>query len=454
MVLMKKIYGYVDANKEKFVSDLQTLIQQPSISAQNKGVRECAELLVSMMESKGIKSSIIETDGHPLVFGQYDVGAKKTLLIYNHYDVQPPEPLEEWMSPPFAAKIIGDRIIGRGATDCKGNLMSNLEAVEAFKKTVGNTPINVKFLFDGEEEIGSPSLPRFIEDNKDLLAADSVISTDAGFCVKGRPELNFGSCGIINVQLDVEAASKDLHSSRSRLVPNAAWRLVWALASLKDEKENILIPGFYNKVKSPTAEQRRYIEEAPWDDDDQKKSLGLVGKPFLGDVKGDEALEKLMFTPTCDICGFLSGYTGLGPKSVLPHRASAKLSFRLVIDQNHNEIFESLVKHLKHQGFGDVKAEKTSFVEPSRSEINSDIAKSIISASEEVYGVKPMIKPTGEASGRTGNWIGNRLDLPAAKTGIGPPDWFGHAPNEFMTISHYINGIKFAATILQNFSKF
>ena len=447
------LYKYIDKNKDRFVEDLQKLVQQPSVSAQNLGVRECGELIVSMMKQRGIDARLIETDWQPLVFGEYDVGAEKTLLIYNHYDVQPPEPLDEWVSPPFEARIQGEKIIGRGSTDSKWNLMTHLEAVEAYNETIGKPPVNLKFIFDGEEESGSPSLPAFVKENRDLLACDSILSFDGGFTVKDRPTLSLGSSGLLYVTLEVEAGSKDLHSARARLVPSAAWRMVLALASLKDSDDNILIPGFYDNVSPPTPLQRRYIEEAPWDDDEQKEALGIVGKPFLGDVSGADALEKLLFTPTCNICSVVSGYLGPGSKTVLPHKASAKLDFRLVADQKPEEILELLTEHLKKQGFDDVKIDARPGTEPSRSEPDSDIARAIISGAEEVYGIKPMVKPTGEASGKQANWFGNKLGIPAASTGIGPPDWFGHAPNEFMTIPHFINGIKLAATVWKKYSE-
>jgi acetylornithine deacetylase/succinyl-diaminopimelate desuccinylase-like protein len=452
MNTLNEVYEYIENNKQRFVSDLQTVIRQPSVSAQNHGVRECGELIASMMEVRNINARLLETDWHPYVFGEYDVGAEKTLLIYNHYDVQPPEPLDEWNSPPFAAEIHGDKIIGRGSTDSKGNLMSHLEAVEAYNETMGKPPVNLKFIFDGEEESGSPSFPKLLESNRELLAADAVVSFDGGFTVKDRPTMSLGGSGLLGVRLEVETGSKDLHSGRARLVPSAAWRLVLALSSLKDVDENILIPGFYDKIIPATPLQRQYLEEAPWEDEEQKEALGIVGKPFLGGVTGTDALEKLLFTPTCNINGIVSGYTGPGSKTVLPHKASASLDFRLVVDQEPNEIFELLEKHLEQQGFSDVKAIKRGTIEASRSDPESEISRAIIQASEDVYGVPPMVKPTGEASGRSGTWLGNRLNVQAAKTGIGPPDWHGHATNEFMTISNYIKGIKFAATIWKRYS--
>jgi acetylornithine deacetylase/succinyl-diaminopimelate desuccinylase-like protein len=452
MSSLNEVYRQVDKNKDRSIKELQRIIRQPSISAQNIGVRECGELIVSMMKQRGIDARLMETDGQPVVFGEYDVGAEKTLLIYNHYDVQPPEPLEEWVSPPFEARIQGDKIICRGSTDSKGNLMSHLEAVAAYNETVGKPPINLKFIFDGEEESGSPSLSAFVDKNKDIFACDSVLSFDGGFTVKDRPTLSLGSSGLLYVKIEVEAGSKDLHSGRARLVPSAAWRMVNILASLKDKNDKVLIPGFYDKVKPPTPLQRKYLEESPWDDDEQKEALGIVGKPFLGNVSGTDALEKLLFTPTCNICSLVSGYLGSGTKTVLPHKASAKLDFRLVSDQTPDEIFKLLVEHLNRQGFEGVKLETMGNIEASRSDPDSDIARAIISGSETVYGMKPMVKPTGEASGKQANWFGNKLGLPAASTGIGPPDWFGHAPNEFMTIPHYLNGIKFAATIWKNFA--
>jgi acetylornithine deacetylase/succinyl-diaminopimelate desuccinylase-like protein len=366
------VADYIHDNAERFIEDLRRLVQQPSISAQGVGVGACAELLATMMREAGIKAEVMPTSGQPVVLGQVKSAiSEKTLLIHTHYDVQPPEPLEAWICPPFAAEIQDGRIIGRGATDPKGNVMASIKAVEALLKTFNGLPVNLRFLFDGKEEIGSPSLPAFVDEHLDMLAADAVLTFDAGFDATGRPFVWLGSCGILFVELRAVGSDKDLHSSRSRLVPNPVWDLVWALTTLKDRDEKVLIEGFYNDVRARTDEERRLLKAFPWDDKAARRDLAV--KEFLGGVAGIEALEKLLFEPTCTLCGFSAGYTGLGPKSILPHEAIAKIEFRLVADQDPDDIFHKLKIHLRDRGFAHLEVTKLGGCEPSQSPATSRI---------------------------------------------------------------------------------
>ena len=452
MTDLQQVYRYIDDHADSMISDLQRVIRQPSISSANVGVRECAALLVEMMGDLGIESWVAETEGLPVVFGKINEAGPEalTLVIYNHYDVQPADPESDWESPPFEARIVGDRIIGRGATDAKGNLMAHLKAVEALRATTG-MPINIKFVFDGEEESGSPSLPGFVNSNLDLLAADAALSFDGGFDAGDRPRINLGSSGLLFVQMRATGGSKDLHSARARLVPNPAWKLVWALASMKGPDGRILIDGFYDAIRRPSDLERGLLEQAGWNDDAQKKDLGV--DQFLGGVSGVDALEQLLFTPTCNIAGFASGYVGEGNKTLLPSTAAVNVDFRLVADQDPDDIYEKVRKHLDSHGFSDIEISSESGIEPSRTAADSPFAKIVAEAARQVYNQEPTVRPTGDASGRQGVWLAGKLGIPGAGTAVGPPDWHGHAANEFMTLSHYINGIKYAATIWTLFSQ-
>jgi acetylornithine deacetylase/succinyl-diaminopimelate desuccinylase-like protein len=446
-------WKFVDDNRDEMIADLQRLVQQKSISSSGEGVDACAGLLATMMEDVGIDAQVMQTDGLPVVFGEVsaDRDSALTLLIYTHYDVQPAEPEDDWDSPPWEARIVDDRIIGRGATDAKGNLMAHLKAVQALKAT-GGMPINIKFLFDGEEESGSPSLPAFVDANRDLLQADAALSFDGGFDAGNVPRINLGTSGLLFVQLKARGGDNDLHSARARLVPNPAWKLVWALNSLKDRDSNVLIDGFYDDVRPPTPRERELLEEAKWDDEEQKRSLGT--SEFIGGVSGTDALQQLLFTPTCNIAGFASGYVGAGRKTLLPSTAAVNIDFRLVYDQDPVDILHKLRSHLDRHGFEDVEIDhEGGGIEPSRTDPDDPFVQVVVDAARTVYQKEPTVRPSGDASGRQAVWLAGKLGIPGAGTAVGPPDWRGHAANEFMTIQHYLDGIKYAATIWTNWAE-
>ena len=442
------VHRYVDAQRERSIDLLRRLIRQPSVSSQNRGVRECAALLAETMRGIGIDARVMETTGQPVVFGELRAARADApaLLIYTHYDVQPEDPIEEWRHPPFEAALEDGRIIGRGATDAKGNLVCHLAAAEAYVRAADGPPITLKFLFDGEEESGSPSLPAFVDAHRDLLRCDASLSFDGGFDASDRPMITFGSSGLLYVHLDATGATQDLHSARARLVPNPAWRLVWALGTLKHPDERIAIEGFYDDVLPPDPDERRLLEEYDWNSAAQQRALGV--REFLTGVTGTAALERLLFQPTCNIAGFRAGYAGEGSQTVLPHRARAYVDFRLVWRQDPADILAKLRRHLDRHGFEDVAVSSHEGIEPSRAPINSAVSRAVIEAARVTYApVRPLLKPRSDASGRQATWLGTKLGVAGVGTGIGPPDWLGHAPNEFITLSHFMNGIHYAVNI-------
>ena len=449
---LEPIDKYIQSQRERFIDELRSLVRQPSISSQNKGVKECAELIQKMMQEVGIEARVMRTEGHPVVFGHYKArNAQKTLLIYNHYDVQPVEPLDAWEQPPFEARMIGDRIIGRGSSDSKGNLLSHIKAVEAFVRSGKKVPLNLKFLFDGEEEIGSPSLPGFVEANRELLKADGALSFDGGFDASGRPRVQLGSSGLLYLELKAKGPKRDLHSARARLVENPAWRLVWALQSMKGQDERIVIDKFYDDILPPTEEELQLLRDSGWDDQSHLEEYGV--ERFVLGVTGVAASERLLFQPTCNISGFKAGHLGEGMKTIVPAEATVKIDFRLVHKQNPNDILAKVKAHLIKHGFSDIEVRALGYIEPSRTPFRSTIAQTVIAAAKENYRLDPMVKPTGEASGRQGPWLASRLGIEGAASGIGPPKWHGHAPNEFITTGHFIEGIKYAANIWSRYAQ-
>ncbi|MEM2463355.1 MAG: M20/M25/M40 family metallo-hydrolase [Candidatus Bathyarchaeia archaeon] len=448
---LEKIYSYIDEHANDFVEDLVRLVRQPSVSAKGEGIEDCAKLVEEMMRETGVVTKILRGEkGHPVVYG--DVKSKKgakTLLFYNHYDVQPPEPLEEWKYGPFSGEIADGKIYGRGAVDNKGNLVSRLKAVQAYLETVGDVPANIKFVVDGEEEIGSPNFEPIVRKYRRLFSADACIWEFGGIDRRGRPHLYLGLKGVLSVELRATCASKDVHSANAPLIPNAAWRLVWALKSLKDESEQILVEGFYDNVLAPSPEEIECLKNIPFEEEELKKELGL--KQFLKGVSGFEALKALLLQPTCTINGLLSGYTGKGSKTVLPREAMAKLDFRLVPNQKPDEIFEKLVRHLKAHGFSDIEIVRYGSTEPVKTPVNDPFVGLVAKTAEKVYSEKAVVYPLSAGSGPM-HLFRNILGLPVVSVGCGHPESNTHAPNENLRIESFIKGVKFIAALINDFA--
>lgn len=454
MTDIERVYQMIDERRDHHVAQLQRLVRQPSISSQNVGVHECAQLLVDMMGELGIQGDVMATPGLPVVFGEIRSlrADAPTLVIYNHYDVQPPDPVDEWMHDPFAAEIVDGVMYRRGTTDAKGNLLCHLMAIDAFQQAGVDLPCHLKSLFDGEEESGSPSLPGWVDAHLDLLAADAALSFDGGFDASDLPKVSFGTSGLLFVEIRVRGAEKDLHSARARLVQNPAWRLVWALGELKGPDGRVHLDGFYDAIRPVTEQDREVLSRTSWDDAAQMRDLGVT--EFINGVRGLDAMEQWLFTPTCNIAGFATGWMGEGHRTVLPSRAACRIDFRLVADQDPGAVLASLRSFLDERGCGDFELHSSGSIEPVRTSLDTPFARVVVDAARQVYGSEPGIQPTVDASGRQGVWLGGKLGgIPSAGSGIGPPDWRGHAANEFITLQHYHNGIRYAATIWELFGE-
>ncbi|MCA9935344.1 MAG: M20/M25/M40 family metallo-hydrolase, partial [Anaerolineales bacterium] len=323
--LLAKIDAHIEENVDYWLEQLARLCAQPSVSAQNFGIAETAELVAAMLREQGFRAEVMSSDGNPVVYGEGDGTSDKTLLFYLHYDVQPPEPLELWDSPPFEMTRRGDKFYARGISDDKGHIIARLAALSAVRDVLGELPCNVKFIIEGEEEVGSIHMPAFVQEHQDLLAADACIWEFGGVDYEGNPTQSLGMRGICYVELSVQTASIDAHSGLGgSIFPNAAWRLVWALNTLKDENENILIPGFYENVLPPSDLDLELLGRLPDHSAQLQENYGLAG--FLNGMTGGVELKKTaVFQPTCTICGLTSGYQGPGSKTVLPAQASAKV---------------------------------------------------------------------------------------------------------------------------------
>ena len=354
--------------------------------------------------------------GNPLVFAQATGIYDKTLLFYLHYDVQPPEPIEAWESLPFELTRRGDRLYARGSADDKGHIIARLAGLAAVQHALGGLPCNVKFVVEGEEELGSPSMTDFVVQNVDKLSADGCVWEFGGVDHDGVPTLSLGMRGICYVELFVKTANVDAHSGLGgSIFPNAAWRLVWALESLKNEDEHILIPGFYDNVMPPTAQDLDLISKLPDDAEKIRMMYGL--KHFLGGLTGGLDLKRAaVFEPTCTICGLSSGYQGRGSKTILPAEARAKIDFRLVPNQTPEEVLQKLRQHLDSLGFEDVEIQYNGGTRPARTDPDHLLVQLTSETALAVYGKEPLVSPMIGGSGPNYPFI-HTLNLPVVSAG-------------------------------------
>ena len=447
-----KIDSYLEKNLDQSLAELSRLVAQPSVGAQNWGLKECAALVGEMLEARDFNVQIMDTAGAPVVFGERRGQTNRTLLIYNHYDVQPPEPLELWETPPFEPTLRDGKVYGRGVSDDKGHIVSRLFAIDSILHADGELPCNVKFIIEGEEETASVNLFEFIKQNRDLLKADACIWEFGGVDHREVPMQYLGLRGISYVELSVETASTDVHSGLGgSIFPNAAWRLVWALSTLKGEDERIRIKGFYDGIRPPSARDRELMEALPEVAEEYKSRYGV--KQFIKGLTGGVDLRvEEVFTPTCTICGLTSGYQGPGSKTVLPARASAKVDFRLVPDQDPDEIRKKLRAHLDEHGFSDVQITDLGGDPPARTDPDDPFIQLVTKTAEDVFEMPMQLVPLVGGSGPSHPFV-HDLGLPVATAGLGYPDTKAHAPNENIRVDLYLKHARHMARVIKEFSK-
>ncbi len=443
---MNALYRHIDSHEQEYVEDLARLCRQPSISAQCVGLEEMAELCARMMEAYGLKTQLWSVPGGPpVVYGECTGRSATTLLVYHHYDVQPPEPLELWDSPPFEPAVREGKLYGRGAVDNKGALMTRLAAVKAYRDLYGELPISVKFFVEGEEEVGSPHLEPLLAAHRDPLAADACLWSGE-VSREHQPVVTLGLKGLLYVELEARGANQDLISSRGTSVPNPAWRLIWALGSLKDADENVLIEGFAEQVRSPTEADLEALRRLPADEEQEKEGLGIPG--FLLGLSGLDLRVRDLFSPSCTVCGLWAGYTGSGAKTVLPSVARAKVDFRLVPDMEPGDVLQKLRRHLDRHGFGDVSITPLGDGKRAwRTPVEDPFVQVVVEAGREASEREPIVMPMMNASGNM-SLFGRYLGVPIAMIGIRYPDSRIHAPNEHVRLEDLVLGIKHVAAIL------
>ncbi|HVS63221.1 MAG TPA: dipeptidase [Thermoanaerobaculia bacterium] len=447
------VFERIEREQESYLSELQDYLRIPSIStdpAYAQEVRRCAEFLRAKMREAGLDAELIETDKHPLVYAEW-LGAEgaPTLLFYGHYDVQPPDPLEEWRHPPFEPTIEGDHLVARGATDDKGQSFAHLKAVAATLAERGRLPVNVKFLVEGEEESGGESIEAYVKsDRGERLACDAVVISDSSMYGPGQPSLLYGLKGLLYTEVRVVGPNRDLHSGTfGGAVTNPLNALAEILARLRDpETGRVLVPGFYDDVRPLEDWEREQFANLPFDAEEYRAAIGV---PALVGEEGYSTLERAWVRPTCDVNGIWGGYQGPGAKTVIAARGGAKVSMRLVPDQEPKRIAAAFAEHVKAVAPPGVEVAVTILHHAPPVLIDTDvpIAHAALDAMEEVWGKRPVLVREGGSIPIVATFI-EALEAPVLLLGFGLSDDRLHSPNEKFDIPHFYGGIRSIARLL------
>ncbi len=424
---------------------LTSYVRIPSVSAQGRGIDESCEFLSRTFAGLGFRVERIATAGHPVLLAERVApGARRSIVFYNHYDVQPPEPLELWSSPPFETVVRDGRIWGRGVADNKANLIVRLAAVRDLLARRPDLPVTLRFLVEGEEEIGSPNLGAFVATHLHRFRSDLCIWENGARTLDGRLELILGCKGVLHLELALHSLGADQHSSRGAILPSAPWRLVWVLAGLKDADERVRIQGFYDPVRATTPADREVLAQIPFDEAALRAQYGARG--WLGGRTGIDLRHRLFCEPAVNINGLTSGYQGKGNKTVLPSSASAKLDVRLVPDQTPEGVRSLLRGHLDRSGFPDVEITHAQGYPPARTPVDHPIIRRVARAAEAATGKTPVPIPMMPASGPMYLFADH---MPLVGVGTGNPDSRAHAPDENITVEDFRLGQEVIVHLLE-----
>lgn len=434
----KKVWAYIDEHKEEYIDLLKKYCAQPSVSAQNWGMREMAEMIRQTITELGGNGTLVETDGNPFVYGMIDNGAKRTLTLYNHYDVVPPEPYEQWNTPPFEPTIIDGRLYARGSSDNKGSLLSRYIAVDAYQKVLGKLPINIKFVAEGEEEIGSPHLMDFIRDNPEKIQSDGIIWEGGSKVVNGPLVVHMGVKGVTTFEIVCKEPKN--HS-------NPVWRLIWALNSMKNVDDYITVDHFNDSIAPLTEYERSFALNNDYDEEAMKKMNGI--DHFVRNLTGNALKEKLYTEPSMNIQGLF--FHEIDPSTGMPKSAAVKMDIRTVPNQEPEELMRQLRNHLDARGFEDLEIIEGHSTLPYRGKPDSLLARAVIKDVAEVYGMPAdvhLMIPGSCGMARVVKATG----IPIVHYGCMDDASRAHAPNESVDLDHYIKGAKLSVLVFQNFA--
>jgi len=435
---------FAKSNRDRFLEEYKSLLRIPSISTlpeHKNDVLHTAKWLVEQLTAIGLeKVSIMPTGGHPVVYAESKpVPDKPVVLVYGHYDVQPVDPLDEWITPPFEPAVRGDYIHARGASDMKGQIFAQIKALESLTKH-GDFPCTLKYLLEGEEEVGSPHLAPFIDEHRDLLACDFVLNCDSGIHQADMPGIVYSLRGLAYFELEVRGPRNDLHSGLfGGSVHNPAQALCELIAGMHDDKGRVTLPGFYDKVRPLEAEERESLAKLPYSDEEW---MAMTGAPGLWGEEGYTSLERIGARPTLEVNGMISGFTGEGSKTVLPAKAMAKISMRLVADQEPSEIRDQLCAYLRAKAPGTVEWEVRELVHGKGAIMDrkSSYMQAAMKALEIVFGKEPVFKREG-GSVPIVALFQEKLGVDSVMLGFALPDDGIHGPNERQYLPNFFRGI-------------
>lgn len=444
---------YIDRHAQSFAERLQTLCRMPSVAARGTGMRAMAEAVEQMMQRVGIGTRAFRMgSGYPIIYGECG-GGPDSFVVYGHYDVQPVGHLTEWSVGPFAATIIDGKLYARGAANSKGDLAARLAAVEAYQKTFGKLPVSLRFIIEGEDGLGSQSLYRFTTEHADLLSAQGCIWDEGYRDTKERPVISLGFKGITFLELRSHGARSDLHSKWGAIVPNPAWRLVQALATITSPKGVITIDGFSSQLAPISQEDGEALKAIELDEAGLKREFRIGG--WVRSMKGHALVKEHIFGPTCTICGIQTGHTDAGAKTVLPSTAMARLDFRLVPDLTPEIVLRLLRAHLDVRGFKDIEIIELGSAPLAKASAASRVARAVIEPAEEVYGIPPLVYPMDPSSGPVGAVCGiSSPPTPVASFGVSYAGSNPHGPDENIRLDDFLLSIKFIGRVISRLGEF
>ncbi len=454
---MNNVIDYINTNRDRYIDELKEYLAIPSISAlpaHAADVRTCAEWTAAEMTRIGLQNvRLIETPGHPVVYGDW-LGAEgaPTILFYGHYDVQPVDPLDLWESPPFEATVRDGELYARGAADDKGQVFMHFKAIEAHMKQNGRLPVNIKIILEGEEEVGSSNLDDFVRDHQQDLAADVVVISDSPMFDRGVPSICYGLRGLVYFQIDLRGTKSDLHSgSFGGAVANPAMVIAQILAQMKDRGGRVKIPGFYDDVRELREEERAEFKKLPFNETRYRKELGA---PKLFGESGYTTLERVWGRPTFEVNGILSGFTGAGAKTVIPAVAMAKVSMRLVPDQNPDTIAQRFEEYVKKVSPKTVELNVTRMHggKPWMTDFDNPFVQAAARAIEKGFGKTPVFNREGGSIPVVATFQ-ELLGLPSVLFGVGLPDENAHAPNERLDLGNFQGGVIASAYLYDEIAK-
>src|SRR3990172_1177821 len=449
---MRDVYQYIDDHRDEILGDFFTFLRQPSISAQKIGLEECCDLLLRLMAEDGLPARKMPVQGGPpIVFSDIaSRNAGKTLLCYAHYDVQPVEPLDLWVSPPFEPTIRDGVIYARGATDNKSGALAFWKAAQAFLAVRGDVPCHLKFVIEGEEEMGSPHFLPWVEQNAAMLACDASTCLDGPADHSNKlPAIKLGVKAILYVELRLRMNEKDVLSGYAGWVPSPVWRMHKLLSTILDpDAGRILIDGWYDDLLPIEPDDEELLRQSfpRFDEAETKRELGI--RQFAWGMDAWEAVKRRHYGPTANICGIVAGYTGEGGKTIIPNEIKVKMDFRCPPNLEPAKQLEKLRAHIHRHGFDDVELTvHTARANPYKTSPREPIAQAVIRAAEQVFGGMPTVYGVS-----TNGLIKVHVPHPAVLAGFADPDCRLHAPNENMSVERLFKGIKFAATIMEEYA--